>query len=220
MKRITLFSGHYGSGKTNVSVNYAMNLAKDGKSVAVFDMDIVNPYYRTLDAKGMLAELGIKLVASEFANSNVDLPAVSGEAYSMTADKSHFAVVDIGGDDRGALVLGRYADQIIEENDYEFIYVLNKFRLETSTIVGAKEIFDEIEAVSKIKFTAIASNANLAEETTKDDVIKGLEFSKEFGKLVGLPVKMTCVSEQLLEKESFDIDNVLPLKLIHYLNFK
>lgn len=219
MKRITLFSGHYGSGKTNVSVNYAINLAKNGFPVSVYDMDIVNPYYRTLDAKNMLDASGIHLVVSGFANSNVDVPAISGESYAMIHDKSRYAVVDIGGDDRGALVLGRFSEEICKENDYEFIYVLNRFRPETHTLSGALEVFKEIESVANIKFTAIMSNGNLGVETKKEDIISGLEFANEFSKLVSLPVIMTGISSRLLDKEKFEIDNILRLELIKYLKF-
>ena len=219
MKRITLFSGHYGSGKTNASVNFAVSLAKSGKKVSVYDMDIVNPYYRTLDAKDRLNAEGVHLVVSGFANSNVDLPSVSAESYAMIHDKSRYAVVDIGGDDRGALVLGRFSEEIKAENDYEFIYVLNKFRPETRDIESAFQVFNEIENACKIKFTAIMSNGNLGKETTKSDVLEGLEFSKEFAKKVGLPVKYTGVWGELLDKENFDINNILRLDLINYLKF-
>lgn len=219
-KRITLFSGHYGSGKTNISVNFALKINEGGKDVTVYDMDIVNPYYRTLDAKSMLNSRGIRLVASAFANSNVDLPAVSGESYAMLHDKSRYAVVDIGGDDRGALVLGRFSQEIKKENNFQFIYVLNSCRPETSSIAGAKEIFDEIEAVAGIKFTAICSNANLMEETTKEVVLEGYNFAKEFGKTVNLPVLFVAVEESLAKKENFENINVLPIKLIKYLSFK
>lgn len=219
MKRITLFSGHYGSGKTNLAVNYALKLANEGKKVAVYDMDIVNPYYRTLDAKSMLDDKGVHLVVSGYANSNVDVPAVTAEAYAMVDDKSAYAVVDIGGDDRGALVLGRYADAIKEENDYEFVFVLNKFRPETRDMEGAIEVYNEIENVSKIKFTAIASNGNVGKETTESDVIEGLEFSEKFSRRVGLPIVLVGVEENLFKSCSKEIKNVLPMKMIKYLNF-
>ncbi|MBR2384529.1 MAG: hypothetical protein IKA99_02855, partial [Clostridia bacterium] len=99
-KRITLFAGHYGSGKTNVSVNYAISLAKQNKKVYIYDMDIVNPYFRTIDAKSLLDKFGVEIVVSPFAETNVDIPAMNSASYKMVDDVNSFAVVDIGGDKR------------------------------------------------------------------------------------------------------------------------
>ena len=107
MKRITLFAGHYGSGKTNIAVNYAFKLRQQGLEVAVADLDIVNPYFRTKDSEKELKEAGIRLLCSEFASSNVDLPTLPQGIYSVIDDRSEYAVMDIGGDDRGAYALGR-----------------------------------------------------------------------------------------------------------------
>ena len=116
-KRLTLFAGHYGSGKTNIAVNYALHLAREGKEVCIADLDIVNPYFRTKDSEKELLVAGIKLVSPQYANSNVDLPALPAESYRLVQDKSTYGIMDIGGDDRGAYALGRYADAIKKEND-------------------------------------------------------------------------------------------------------
>ena len=114
-KRVTLFAGHYGSGKTNIAVNYALHLAGEGKKVCIGDLDIVNPYFRTKDSAKELEEAGVDLISPQFANSNVDLPALPAEAYRLVEDKSIYAILDIGGDDRGAYALGRYTPYILEE---------------------------------------------------------------------------------------------------------
>ena len=147
-KRLTLFAGHYGSGKTNIAVNYAMLLADEGKKVCIADLDIVNPYFRTKDSEDELRAKGITLIASPYANTNVDLPALPAESYRLVQDKSCYGVIDIGGDDRGAYALGRYADLIKAEGDYRMAFVLNKYRPLTSTVDGAVEIMREIEASS------------------------------------------------------------------------
>ena len=97
-KRLTLFAGHYGSGKTNIAVNYAMLLAEEGKKVCIADLDIVNPYFRTKDSEAELTALGIRLVSPRYANTNVDLPALPAESYSLVQDKSTYGIMDIGGD--------------------------------------------------------------------------------------------------------------------------
>ena len=132
-KRITLFAGHYGSGKTNIAVNYALLLVREGRKTAIADLDIVNPYFRTKDSYAELSEAGIDLISPQFANSNVDLPALPAEAYRLVQDKELFAVMDIGGDDRGAYALGRYTPFILEENDYRMAFVANPYRPLTRT---------------------------------------------------------------------------------------
>ena len=119
-KRVTLFAGHYGSGKTNIAVNYALRLKKEGKPVVIADLDIVNPYFRTKDSEEELRAAGIRLISSEFAGSNVDLPSLPQEMYTVTDNREEYAVLDIGGDDRGAYALGRYAPSILKETLKEY----------------------------------------------------------------------------------------------------
>ena len=132
-KRITVFMGHYGSGKTFVAVNYAIALAKQNKAVSIYDLDIVNPYFRTVDAQKTLADVGVELVVSPFAETNVDLPAMNARSYQMIDDVSRFAVADIGGDDRGALALGRFREGIIKENNYTSAQVKEVFGWDLQT---------------------------------------------------------------------------------------
>ena len=119
MKRVTLFSGHYGSGKTNIAVNYAFYLKKKGFPVVIADLDIVNPYFRTKDSEEQLKNSGIEVISLPFANTNVDLPSIPSNAYSLVEDRSKYAVIDVGGDDRGAYALGRFSAQIIKENNFQ-----------------------------------------------------------------------------------------------------
>ena len=214
-KRVTLFAGHYGSGKTNIAVNYALKLKKDGENVVIADLDIVNPYFRTKDSKDELEKNGIKLISSEFANSNVDCPALPQEMYEVTDNKSEFAVLDIGGDDRGAYALGRYAPFIKEENDYEMLLVINKYRPLTADAESVVEIMREIEQAGGIAFTGIVNNSNLGEETTARTVLNSVEYASEVSRITGLPVKMTSAEQSLYDELKDVIDNVFPLKLQH-----
>ena len=214
-KRVTLFAGHYGSGKTNIAVNYALKLKKDGEKVVIADLDIVNPYFRTKDSKDVLEKNGIKLILSEFANSNVDFPALPQEMYEVTDNKSEFAVLDIGGDDRGAYALGRYTPSIKEENNYEMLLVINKYRPLTADAESVVEIMREIEQAGGIAFTGIVNNSNLGEETTAQTVLNSVEYASEVSRITGLPVKMTSVQQSLYDELKDKIDNVFPLKLQH-----
>ena len=216
-KRVTVIMGHYGSGKTFVAVNYALAFAKQNKPVSIYDLDIVNPYFRTVDALKVLEENGVELVVSPFAETNVDIPAMNAKSYKMVDDKTRFAVADIGGDDRGALALGRFTDKIREEDNYDALFVLNCFRPETRTIEGALEIKAEIERTGKLPFTAIVNNANLGPETTVEDILKGLKFAEEFSRVTKLPIKFTAVRRDLVADERIKtIKNVLPIDPIKY----
>lgn len=168
MKRVTLFCGHYGSGKSNIAVNYAEKLAGSGLKTALADIDIVNPYFRSADSKEELEKAGVQVVALPFANSNVDLPALPQEVYGLVQRRDIHAVLDVGGDDRGALALGRFAPYILEENDYEMLFVVNFYRPLTGDPESAFEVLKEIETAAGMQFTGIVNNSNLGEETTKE----------------------------------------------------
>ena len=170
-KRVTLFAGHYGSGKTNIAVNYALLLAGEGKKVCIADLDIVNPYFRTKDSAKVLENAGVELISPKFANTNVDLPALPAESYRLVQDKSIYGIMDIGGDDRGAYALGRFVPFIKEENNYRMIFVANAYRPLTRTPEEALEVMREIEEACGLKFTDIVNNANLGNETTPETVL-------------------------------------------------
>lgn len=212
-KRLTLFAGHYGSGKTNIAVNYALHLAKEGKQVCIADLDIVNPYFRTADSRQELESAGVELISPQFANSNVDLPALPAQAYKLVQDKRCYGIMDIGGDDRGAYALGRYIPFMKQENDYRMVYVANCYRPLTRTAAEALEVMQEIEAACGLAFTDIVNNSNLATETDVQTVLDSRDFIRELSGLSGLPVFMTTARADLAEGIQGQIPNVLPLHL-------
>lgn len=213
MKRLTLFAGHYGSGKTNIAVNYAMMLKKQGYDVIVADLDIVNPYFRTKDSEKELQEMGIELISSKFANTNLDIPSLPQEMYRTVQDKSKYAVMDIGGDDAGAVALGRFAPFIKEENNYDMVFVVNFFRPLSRTAEEALEIMHEVEASSKLKFTSIINNSNLGELTTAEDVLSTETQAQKLSELSGLPLKLTSVKESLYNELNNKTKNLFCLAL-------
>ena len=218
-KRVTVFAGHYGSGKTNIAVNYALMLKNSGKEhVAIADLDIVNPYFRTKDAEAMLEKNGIRLISSPYANSNVDTPAFPAEAYAAVDDKSLYSVIDVGGDDRGALALGRYVPYIKSENNYEMLFVINKNRFLTSDENGTLEVMREIEESAGLRFTGIVNNSNLGSETTADTVRKSLSYAEGVSRLSGLPIRFISVNENLAEELS-DVKDLFPIKLYIHQSF-
>ena len=212
-KRLTLFAGHYGSGKTNIAVNYALRLAGEGKDVVIADLDIVNPYFRTKDSAAVLEKAGVKLISPQFANSNVDLPALPAEAYRLVQDRSIYGIMDIGGDDRGAYALGRYVPTLKEENNYRMIFVANAYRPLTRTPEDAMEVMREIEEACGLQFTDIINNSNLASETTPETVLESQDYMEKLSRLSGLPIFATTAQTHVAEALAEKIDNVLPLQL-------
>ncbi len=212
-KRITLFAGHYGSGKTNISVNYALELKKTHEKVVIADLDIVNPYFRSKDSEKYLESKGIHLISSEYANSNVDVPAMPSEAYSIIDNKNAAAVIDVGGDDRGALAMGRYAPAILEENNYEMLFVINKYRPLTRNCSSTLAVMREIETACGMKFTAIVNNSNLGDETDEKTVLDSVNYAEEVSKESGLPIKMTTVKYELYDTLKDKVANCIPIKL-------
>ncbi len=208
-KRVTLFAGHYGSGKTNIAVNFALHLAKKGLPVTIADLDIVNPYFRTKDSAEDLAAAGVRLISSAYANSNVDVPALPGELYALTQDRSRYAILDVGGDDRGALALGRYAPDILAEGNYEMIFVANFYRPLTTTAEEALGVMREIEAAGGLPFTAIAHNSNLGGESTGDEVLAKENEARRLSELSGLPLLFTAASEAVASA----LPDAFPLRL-------
>ena len=199
-KRLTLFAGHYGSGKTNIAVNYAFALAKEGKRVCIADLDIVNPYFRTKDSEAELSALGIQLISPRYANTNVDLPALPAESYKLVQDKSTFGIMDIGGDDRGAYALGRYVDAIKAENNYRMAFVVNCYRPLTSTVEDTIEIMREIETACGLPFTCIINNSNLGEETTAQTVLDSIDFVERLSAETGLEIWMHTAEESVAKQ--------------------
>ena len=196
-KRLTLFAGHYGSGKTNIAVNYALLLAKEQKKVCIADLDIVNPYFRTKDSAKVLEAAGVELISPKFANSNVDLPALPAESYRLVRDKSIYGIMDIGGDDRGAYALGRFVPDIVAEGDYRMVFVANCCRPLTRTPEDALEIMREIEAACGLRFTCIVNNSNLGEMTDPQVLTDSLPFVEKLCERSGLPLWMHTVEEKI-----------------------
>ena len=212
-KRLTLFAGHYGSGKTNIAVNYALHLAKEGNPVCIADLDIVNPYFRTKDSANELEAAGVHLISPQFANTNVDLPALPAEAYRLVTDKNTYGIMDIGGDDRGAYALGRYVPAIVAENNYRMAFVANCYRPLTRTPEDALEVMREIEAACSLEFTCIVGNSNLGTETTPQTVLDSVAYTEALSQLSGLPIWLYTATMEVAKELEGKLSNVLPLKL-------
>lgn len=194
MKKIIIITGHYGSGKTNLSVNLALKLADEGEKVTVVDLDLVNPYFRTADFGELFAGRGIELIAPDYANTNLDIPAVSFDLERIARDSGRL-IIDVGGDGDGAIALGRYSDAL-SQLEYDMLYVINGCRYLTRTPEEALELLCEIESASRLKHTALVGNSNLGCETTPQLVGSFMDFTQSVAQHSGLPVQFVTLDER------------------------
>lgn len=196
IKKINIITGHYGSGKTNFAVNLAMYLAGKGETVRIVDLDIVNPYFRTADFKDLFNDNNIELSASVYANSNLDIPAITFDVEQL-AGENGYLIIDVGGDDDGAIALGRYYEAFKKlcSDDIEMLYVINKYRYLDDSPNEAVLLMREIENASRLRCTGIVNNSNLGAETTEETVLNSLGFAKRVSEMTGLQIKYTCINE-------------------------
>lgn len=213
-KRITIVTGHYGSGKTEFSVNYAMELSKTSPKVALGDLDIVNVYFRSRERKNELEEAGIHVISSNLEGDSVDIPAVAA-IESPVRDKSTRYLVDLGGNDVGTMVLGRLKP-LLDSEETDFFMVVNTNRPDTSSPEGILNEMKSIEDASGLRVTGFVNNTNLIRETTAEDIAMGDKILKEASRLSGVPIKYTTYVEEVVkDKEKLPDDlggELFPLK--------
>lgn len=186
--RIRIITGHYGSGKTEFAVNYAVKLSKEGKKVALADLDVVNPYFRSREKTKELSKMGIKVIGSSIEGASVDVPAISGEVNTPLQDESYEAILDVGGDPAGARAIGRY-HAYFKEGKYDLFFVINANRPETQTVERTIYYIREIERVSRAKVTGLINNTHLLKSTTVEDVLGGQKLVEAVSKETNIPVK-------------------------------
>lgn len=210
MKKINIVTGHYGSGKTNFSANLALSLAEKGEKVTVVDLDIVNPYFRTADFTELFGEKGVDLIKPMYANTNLDIPAISFDLERIATDEGYL-IIDVGGDDDGALALGRYAKAFEPFSDkIEFFYVINRFRYMDDGVEECSSLLPEIERCSRMKATAIVNNSNLGKETTAETIKEGILFAEKVSEKTGLPIFCTTALPDI----NLSGENIIQNKLL------
>lgn len=202
-KRITIFTGHFGSGKTEVAVNYAFKLVQSGKKTAIVDFDIVNPFFRTADARKELEEKGIKVIAPVYANTNVDVPALPAEINTLFDDRSYSVVLDVGGDDLGARVLSRYNEQILSD-DYIHYFVINTRRPMTKNADEIEAMIMEIQESSRLKVDKLVNNANLLGVSTPEIIAEASSIISKISSKLSLPLGFISGMEKVLQSYNGD----------------
>jgi energy-coupling factor transporter ATP-binding protein EcfA2 len=217
-RRVTAFLGHQGSGKTHLAVNLALRLRESAGAVALADLDIVNPYYRSGRARQILSRRGVTLIASEYEGSNAELPSLPPDIARVFDDLALRAVLDVGGDDRGALALGRYAAAMSDTAVADALFVVNFARPLTPDADAALRFLREIELASHVAVTGIVNNTNLGTETTADTVLRSREAALRLCERANLPLKFTSARADLLPKLQ-GIGEIFPLaEMLNFAN--
>ena len=198
-KRIKIFVGGFGSGKTEIAINYSIYCRKSHTKVAIVDLDIVNPYFRTREAKNALNLKGVKVVAPEGKLTYADLPLISPEIKGLIQNLDYHLILDVGGDDVGTVVLGNFKS-FIEGSDYEMLLVVNPYRPFTQSVPQIKQMAQEIENSSRLKISGIVSNPNLSRQTDEKIIKQGHILIRQASQKLNLPIEFICIDEQFSQK--------------------
>ena len=194
-ERIVLIVGNFGSGKTEVAVNLAIQLS-GRQNVSIADLDIVNPYFRCREARDEMEGYGIRVINPEGDYRAADLPIILPEVRGALLNEGRTLIFDVGGDDAGARVLSSLAD-VFADRRYTMLQVLNARRPFTENVEGCLKIRSEIESASRLRVTGLVSNTHLMEETDAPTVVEGLRLAREVGQAAGLPIAFVTADEKL-----------------------
>lgn len=198
-ERITVICGHYGCGKTNLTLNLALEAARQGGPVTVVDLDVVNPYFRSSEYRDLLERRGIKLIAPVFAGTTLDTPTLPPDVYSVFEPEAGRVFLDAGGDDAGVTALGGLHQQLAQSG-YDMLYVINRYRVLSQTPEEAAALLREIEAASRLKATALVNNSHLGVETRRETLTDALPFAKRTAELTGLPLLYSTAPDFALKE--------------------
>lgn len=211
-KNIIIICGHYGSGKTNFSINLALSERRMYEKVLLIDMDIVNPYFRSSDYSSALTEKGIDIISPIYAGSTLDIPALSPKIDAALSGGYQKIIIDAGGDDAGATALGTFSSRISGVG-YNMLYVANMYRPLVDTPEKAAQILKEIEAAARLKVTGLVNNSHLGEYTDIDTINSSVNYIDKLSELTGLPVVYTAVKRQIADESRLDINGLFEIDI-------
>jgi hypothetical protein len=195
MAKISILCGNYGSGKTEIALNMAM---KNNEGTTLIDLDIVNPYFRSSEHREMLEKKGVQVISPNFAETLVDIPSLPANISAAFGQKNQI-IMDVGGTEVGAVALGRYSADIIATG-YEMGLVVNANRPFSSNADEVVELARLMEDRSRLKFTYIINNTNVALETVVDDIIAGQKICDQVAEILNLPVSQVWAMEQFISR--------------------
>ncbi len=213
-KRLVIVIGHYGSGKSEFSVNYAVKMKEQFENVSIADLDIVNPYFRSREKREFFEKIGVKVFDSSIRNTAVDIPALPAQMAGVILNPDEKSILDVGGDPVGVRVLARYVEQI-KNVEYDMFFVINGNRPETSTVEGAIKYLNMIEATSKLKVTGLINNTHMLKDTRVEDVEFGHELTKKVSWETDIPIRYEAVIKETAEniKNEEILEKLFPINL-------
>lgn len=212
LKRITIFTGHHGSGKTELAINYTLKLAQTKKKVAIVDLDIVNPYFRSREVKKELEAKGIRVITPKGILYHADVPTISPEILGVLQNEDTYVVFDVGGDDAGATALGRFINNFTKDSTNMY-FVVNSFRPFTKDAEGVIKILREVEIASRLSVSGLVSNGNLSYETTAAVIREGYKITNEVANQLELPIVFVGVKKELVKATEDLKSSILPLEI-------
>lgn len=212
-ERLILFTGHFGSGKTEISINYALQSINSGQKTILVDLDIVNPFFRSSEVRDQLESQGVKVISPNFVTTGVDVPSLPAEIYSVFTDKSARVIFDVGGDEIGAKALGRFFPYFQSE-PYRMYYVINTKRPLSSTKEDILSMMQEVQRTSRLQITHLINNTNLSYDTEICDIIDGHVLVSEISQSLKLPIAYIAGVKELLDKLPDELDGSLfPIRI-------
>jgi hypothetical protein len=202
-KRVIVFVGAYGSGKTEIAINYALRRRRLGEKVTLIDLDLVTPYFRSREARQPLEQEGVDVVSPEGGLAMADLPVMPPRIAGSLDDRERCVIIDVGGDPTGARVLGTIRKSL-PEGDHDILIVLNARRPFTRTPDTMLESMGRIEAASRVKITGIVNNTHVCGLTTPAEVLDGYEKVAAVGRESGLPVVFSGALKEVVAQIDAD----------------
>lgn len=220
--KLLIVVGHYGSGKTEFAVNYALYLKKQGISPVIADVDIVNPYFRARELKEQLLKQDIKIISNNYEDEHcIDMPALAAALQTCFESELQTCIADVGGDSAGARVLSRYS-KAISNREYDMWIAVNANRPKTACAQDTIEYMEDIERVSGLKINGIINTTHMLRETTPEDILKGEMMIEDITQKTGIDLLFNVVDEKLTSslkniKLSKGVFTIKPLLLLDWL---
>lgn len=198
-RRVTVLTGAFGSGKTEIALNMAIGLARKHKDVALVDIDVVKPMFRSRERRRTVEEAGVRMVDTMAGLQGADLPIVTGEVDALISRKQGRVVIDVGGDHLGARTLGRYSGRMDPNRD--MLYVINTRRPFSSGKEEILRMMGMVSGAARLDLTGIVANTNLGTESEVGMAYEGLEIIREVSEETGLPIRFVALYEKLVRMD-------------------